>query len=124
CKLLNAAAISATSLVVSGLSGSSSRGSSPQECGTSLPANSQCDITVQLTPGAAGPQSATLTVAFNDGVNPTSLTRGIAATTITGALLQIVACTNCGDDPSRPFDLGISGTPRGKIITVQNVGTV
>jgi hypothetical protein len=93
-------------------------------CGTTLAKGAQCSVTVTFAPSAAGPASQTLTMNYADslGLQP-SVTRGVMGTGVTGALLSITDCQNCGGGGgSGPYDFGTWGSPTTHTFYLSNVG--
>jgi hypothetical protein len=90
-------------------------------CGGSLAVGASCTIVVTFTGAATGASS--WAASYHDGSGGTvQATRNVTGTSITGALLQITDCDQCGVD-SQPADFGQTGGTASRGFTVRNVGS-
>lgn len=119
----NGGDVSATALAGSGLSApfAFKGGAYPGTggtCTTSLNASLACTIVVTYLPAATGTQSNTIAIAYNDGVQAQSATRGVQGTGAAPAALSISDATT--------YDFGTIavGSTVEKVFTVQNSGGV
>src|SRR5262249_55153558 len=84
-------------------------------CGTSVPANSSCTISVSFRPSALGARSAALTINSNDPNNPT------LAVTVSGTGIGPVAVLT---PTTVPFGNQLKGTTSAaQIVTLKNAGS-
>jgi hypothetical protein len=96
-------------------------------CGTSLAKGASCTVSVTFTPSGDGPQSSTLSIAYNDGAAAQVATRVLSGTGTTKALVDIFDWDNPppgGFSPNNgpPFDYGVWGMATDHTFTLRNDG--
>ena len=87
-------------------------------CTATIAASGSCLVTVVYSPTITGTQSSSITLNFNDGVNPQSSSRGITGTGANPALITI------SDSPTYTFPSIAVGSSADKTLTITNSGGV
>lgn len=95
-------------------------------CGTALVSGERCTVVVTFTPSGSGPRSSTLTLAYQDGSERKTVSRGVAGTATLRAFLSITDFATPSDcrEQCPPFDFGTVavGTQVSHTFTVVNQG--
>ncbi len=89
-------------------------------CGATLNPGASCTIVVRFSPSVAGQKSSTISVTYDDG-SPHTVTRAVTGTAITGALLRMSDCNECGFGPGQTY-FGATGVAVTRQILVRNIG--
>jgi hypothetical protein len=119
----NSGGVGATGLAPSGLGGAFvfKGGAYPGtggSCMAALAASTSCTVIVTFTPAATGPASATLTLAYTDGVAGQSAGLGLVGAGTPPALLSL------SDGPSYDFGALATGSSTNHIFYLSNTGGV
>lgn len=108
-------------------------------CGPSVPAGRSCTLAVRFTPAAAGPSTATLSVATSDPAGPATValsgTGGVPVAAVTPTSLafssamnvtsaaQTVTVTNTGNSPLAINGVALGGTDPSQFARTSGCGT-
>ncbi|HVU51293.1 MAG TPA: choice-of-anchor D domain-containing protein, partial [Polyangia bacterium] len=87
-------------------------------CGTTLAPGASCAVVVSFTPTSVGAPSATLRLAYDDGLASGTASVGLSGTGAAPALLSI------SDGPTFDFQTRATGSSIGHVFTVTNAGGV
>jgi hypothetical protein len=88
------------------------------DCSITLAAHTSCTMVISYSPTATGVHTSSVSLAYNDGVNPQSVTRNMQGTTANPANLVWT------DAPTYDFGLKSSGTTTNYTLTINNTGGV
>lgn len=121
--ITNTGALSATSVVASGLSTpfSFKGGTFPGTggtCGSTLNATANCTVVVSFSPSTTGSFSANLNFAYHDGANNQNSMRAVQGTGATAASLTI------SDGTTYDYGIRANGSTSDKTFTITNAGGV